>query len=377
MAGEGHPEILAAQADVASARGALRGSRVLGENPEITGTVSSLSSPDTSLTGYEIGIAQRFGISGKRGARIRAARFRIQAAEARLLRRTQLVRAGVLRTFALARIGADRLTTAQEAEQVGIQVRNAAQERLDLGAGTLLELNVARAAAARDLRQRLDAERSYQSGLFQLATALGRPSTESFEPAEAPPLPVLPAASVDQLVQLALSNRPDLAAAVAEREAAAADLSFARALAIPDPAFGVSAGRDDFESINFGISIPLPLWTTGGGERDIARAELDRARLNEAAVRRQVELEVRDAHQAYRRALEARAGFDSEVVERLNENLTLANESFLAGKIGLLVYNTVRRDLVEARLGYLDALADVVERRFELELAVGGTLGDN
>jgi cobalt-zinc-cadmium efflux system outer membrane protein len=377
LAGEGHPEILAARADVASARGVLRTSRVLGENPEITGTISSLSSPDTSLTGYEIGVVQRFGISGKRGARVRAAQFRIQAAEARLVRRTQLVRSGVFRAFALARIGALRLTTAQEAEQVGIQVRTAAQDRLDLGAGTLLELNVARAAAARDLRQRLEAERAQMSSLFELAAALGRPATELLEPAGDPAVSALPSENVEDLVQLALANRPDLAAVLAEREAASADLSFARALAIPDPAFGISSGRDDFKSINFGFSFPLPLWTSGSGERDVARAELERARLNETAVRRQVEFEVRNAHQAYTRAVEAQSGFDSEVVERLSENLTLANESFLAGKIGLLVYNTVRRDLVEARLGYLDALADVVERRFELELAIGGNLGES
>lgn len=31
----------------------------------------------------------------------------------------------------------------------------------------------------------------------------------------------------------------------------------------------------------------------------------------------------------------------------------MAEESFRAGKIGLLIYNGVRRDLVEARLDYL------------------------
>ena len=61
-------------------------------------------------------------------------------------------------------------------------------------------------------------------------------------------------------------------------------------------------------------------------------------------------------------------------VNRLAENITLASESFRSGKIGLLVFNTVRRDLVDARLDYLDALADVAERRYALQLAIGGTL---
>ena len=63
-----------------------------------------------------------------------------------------------------------------------------------------------------------------------------------------------------------------------------------------------------------------------------------------------------------------------ETVNRLAENITLASESFRSGKIGLLVFSTVRRDLVEARLAYLDALADLAERRYALQLAIGGTL---
>ncbi len=48
--------------------------------------------------------------------------------------------------------------------------------------------------------------------------------------------------------------------------------------------------------------------------------------------------------------------------------------SLRAGKISLLEFNVVRRDLVDARLGYLDALADLVEARSTLELALGGSL---
>ena len=54
-------------------------------------------------------------------------------------------------------------------------------------------------------------------------------------------------------------------------------------------------------------------------------------------------------------------------------DLELAQESLRAGKISLLEFNVVRRDLVDTRLGYLDALADLVEARSALELAAGGS----
>ncbi|MGH7528705.1 MAG: TolC family protein [Gemmatimonadales bacterium] len=371
---EQHPDIRVAQAEVEVAQGQLATARALSYNPEVTAALGSASNPDTSLTTYEIELSQRLELGGKRGARTTAARRRIEAAEARLARTRALVGARALRAFALASLGRARVASAQEAEEVANQLRGAATERLALGAGTQLEVNIAAAGVGRDRRTRLEAERAYASALLELAAAVGLPATQTVSPSGEPPAVPVVEKSEEQLVQLAVSRRQDLVAARAERAAGEAELRFARALAWPDPALGVSAGRDDFESVRFTISLPLPLWNRGQGERTTARAALARAELAEFTVRRQVELEVRDAYQAYQRAREAEAGFDRETVTNLTENLTLAGESFRAGKIGLLVFSAVRRDLVEARLAYLDTLADLAERRYALEIAVGGTV---
>ena len=89
---------------------------------------------------------------------------------------------------------------------------------------------------------------------------------------------------------------------------------------------------------------------------------------------RSIEREARAAYAAYENARQAAEGFDREVVERLSENIDLARESFRAGKISLLEFNLLRRELVETRLSYLDAVVELVEARFALELAVGGGL---
>ena len=64
--------------------------------------------------------------------------------------------------------------------------------------------------------------------------------------------------------------------------------------------------------------------------------------------------------------------FDRGVVDKLSENLALARESLRAGKIGLLEFNVVRRDLVETRRAFLDAMSEVVEARAALDAAAGG-----
>ena len=332
-AAEQHPDIHLAQAEIRVAQGQLKQAGTLAYNPEVGASVGSASNPDTSLTSYEVELSQRFEIGGKRGARTDAARWRVEAAEARLARTRELVAAQVVRAFTLAALARARITTAREAEHVAEQLKDAATERLALGAGTQLELNVATAAIGRDRRSRLEAERTYATALLDLTAAVGLPAREPVVPAgEAPPTPEVEY-SEDALVKLAVERRSDLTAVRADRAAAEADLRLARSLFWPDPALCVSAEREDLRTVRVGVSLPLPLWNRGQGESATAQAALEQADLTQTALQRQIEFEVRDAHQGYLLARQAEAGFDRETVNRLVENITLASESFRSGKI--------------------------------------------
>ncbi|MGH7630504.1 MAG: hypothetical protein ACREOF_14200, partial [Gemmatimonadales bacterium] len=81
-AAELNPGIRTAEAEEAAARGGLRGARLLTYNLELTGGVGRVTGADTSLTGYEAGVAQRFELRGKRGSPHRAGR-RAQVHEGR------------------------------------------------------------------------------------------------------------------------------------------------------------------------------------------------------------------------------------------------------------------------------------------------------
>lgn len=276
------------------------------------------------------------------------------------------------RTFALALIARERARTAAEADSVGLALRLAAQDGLALGAGTQLEVNVATASHARDRRIRLEAERALTSALLEFREAVGAEATDSVAPSGTV-MPILPVTlPADSLVSDALRRRPDLVAVRAEAGAADAAAGLARSFRWPDLDIGVSTGREeDLRVTQLSLSIPLPGWARNRGEVAAASANRDRARYTALLAARAVEFEVRDAYQALATSVASRDAFDSQVVERLAENLALADESFRAGKISLYAYNTIRRDLVEARLAYLDVLAESVERRVQLALAVG------
>ena len=373
-AAELNPEVRIAEVDAVAAQRLARAARLWAYNPEFDVGLGRLGTADTSRASYEFGIAQRFELGGKRGSRIAAADRRLVAAQSRRARRRDEVAAQVTRAFLLAQVARLRLETAREAEQVAAQLKTAADERLRLGAGTQLEVNVAAAAASRERRARLLSEQHYASSVIELAASIGLPGAERPEPARDLALPSPENRPEADLVALALDRRPDLRASIAEREASAAALRGARALRWPDPALLATTGRDESRLLRFSLSFSLPVLNRAQTERAEAAGFLDRAVIAEDAQRRQVEREVRDAFQAYQRAREAYDAFDREVVERMSENLRLAEESFRAGKIGLLIFSTVRRDLVEARLSYLEAIAELVDWRTALALAVGEPL---
>lgn len=365
------PDIRMAESEASTARSLSRAARAWVYNPEISTGLGRLTEADSSRATRDIGISQRFELGGKRGSRIDAAAQRASAADARLQRRREEVAGRVRRAFLLAQIARMRVATSVEAEQVAVQLRTAADERLRLGAGTQLDVNVAAAAASRERWVRLRAERDYASALVLLSAEIGLPAQERPEPAGDLVLLASETRAEAELIALALARRADLRAAEFDREAAAASLRLARRLAVPDPAFSAATGRDENRFLAFGVSLPLPVFNRGQSERADAAGFFEQSRIAEEAHRQQVEREVQDAFQAYTRALEAQAGFDRDVVERMSENLRLAEESFRAGKIGLLLFSAVRRDLVEARLAYLDALTELVEQRIALGLAVG------
>lgn len=367
-----HPDLRAAGADVAVSRGELLTARTNPFNPSLTWSVEPSVPAGASSANYQIGIAQTVELGGKRAARRGAAELRLQAAVERRARQRTIVAWSVQHAFNLALVARQRVMVAIEADSVGLSLRTAAQDRLTLGKATQLEFNVAAAAAARDHRVRLKAESDLVSALITFRAALGVAPDDPVIPLDSVPRFNASSTTPESLIAIAFRQRTDLAALRAERGAAEADARLASRLWWPDPELGISTGREeDLRRTLVGVSVPFPLWNRGQGQRATAAGAADRARVAEDSAVRAVQREVIDAHQALGSALASLDAFGTEIIERLSENLSLARESFEAGKISLYTYNTIRRDLVEARLAYLEALTDAVDRRYALALAVG------
>ena len=370
-----HPDIAIADADVRAAEGELVSARTLPYNPEVSVGLAPSKDEAGGARDLDASLGQTIELGGKRSNRIKAATARRAAAQARFEWVRLQVTARARRAHLLALAAAERVKTAREAEGVADELRSAARERLDLGAGTQLEVNVAAAAAGRARGERLAAERLYRTARTELAAAIGLPGPEDLEPVGSLGSLARPLLDEEALVERALAQRPDLTAVRQERAAAEAEVGLASALAVPDLTLGATyeRSRDDTRFL-VGVSLPIPFFNRNQGGRAVAGALRTRATVTEEAARQSVQRDVRGAFRALGLAREAVEGFDRDVVGSLGENVSLARESFRAGKISLFDFNLLRRDLVETQLAYLDALAELVEARYALELATGASV---
>jgi cobalt-zinc-cadmium efflux system outer membrane protein len=375
LAEKNNPDIRTGEADVQVAEGELEQARTIAFNPELAVEAGPVIGGGEEGLEYQVSLSQVFQLGGKRRKRTAGAEARKSAASLRFAWARQLVALRVRRVFWGAVAAREILATAREGEAIADELHAAADERLKQGAGTQLEVNLASAARGRARAERLAAERRYREARAELAAAVGAPAESNLEPSGDLAGFSAPDARFEELLASAI-RRPDVAAAAKDLAAAEVDLALAKALAFPDLSVGVVYGHEvDKDVVLAGVSIALPLWNRNQGGRRAARATMRRAQVVDETSRREAERAVRTAYVAYQLAREAVAAFDRDVVEKLGENLQFARESMRAGKIGILEFSIVRGDLVDTRVAYLNAIRDLVEARYALELAAGASLG--
>jgi cobalt-zinc-cadmium efflux system outer membrane protein len=186
----------------------------------------------------------------------------------------------------------------------------------------------------------------------------------------------------DGLTSQALELRPDLRAKQAAVGEAEARLQLEIRNRFGNPNFGPDYERNEtsVDFYGFQLVVPLPVLNRKRGEILQRQAERDRTllalRQNETVIRQ-------DVQAAVRRLEEAEAWVETyrtKVLPDLKSSLQSLEELFDQNRPGADVLRliTVRRKLLTARGGYLDALYEAGQARADLAAAVGDpTVGTN
>jgi cobalt-zinc-cadmium efflux system outer membrane protein len=279
------------------------------------------------------------------------------------------------RAFFRLKAAEERFRVSQEGAQLAADLRVAVQNQLREGQVSALEMNLANIEAGRAEAGALAARNELQRAQQDLRGLLGLEAettieTRNAESVEAP----FDASDPEALVQRALAQRPDILAAESREREAQAREKLASLEAVPNLELGAVARRtttDADPTYGLRISLPLPLWNRGQGERERSEALMDVAHFERRDLELRTRGEVLTALEAFRTATEELEVFRTSVLLPAQENRGLLQRAFQAGRWDLPTTLLLQTQLVDSELAYWESWLRQKEALAEAEWAIG------
>jgi cobalt-zinc-cadmium efflux system outer membrane protein len=345
-------------------------------NPVWTNKLFGDNGPESAGVTNRVAMEQRVSLDLEiRGQR----KFRRQAAGAALSRtdleiafQEETLALRVIRAFDSLLYALARFRLGEETVRLDEQVAEQVRDLVEHGLLKAEDLIVARSEVSSAGALLGSARASLQRAEQELRLALGitcEPLVGLQGTLERP----APACDAEMFLAMALERRTDLRA----RDAAVKEAHARLKLAIADR-FGNPNLGPDYEynetRVNFigaQLTLPLPVLNTHRGEILQREAELRRATLDlsstEVAVRQAVAGALNRLHQAQAWA----DNYRTQVLPTQEALLKEMEALFRQGRIDVLKVIDLRRKLLQARGGYLDALYEVRQAQADLAAAVG------
>lgn len=243
------------------------------------------------------------------------------------------------------------------------------KERVDAGAMRgvdLLRMQIERDRLEMTLRA---TERDAAQARLELFRQMGRPAIPTVtltDPVEA----IVPVASTP--VETVLARRADVEQARQAVVAAEADVRLQQANGVPDPDLIGGYKRNSASNTGYGsLQIALPFRNRNQGEIQRAKASVRLAQENLQSLNLQVQAEVAEAEENYRREQAIVDKVLPDIRARAKENLQLMTEAYRMGGVDLLRYLDAERTEFEVEVSALRTFADLQQAALRLQLSYG------
>lgn len=306
-------------------------------------------------------ISQRLITAGKLqldqqivGKEIDEAHFRFHGQELRVLSDVRV-------RFYEALVAQRRLELTQKLARIGDELEEATETLLKNGQGTendLLQAGI-RADESRILFE--NASNQQLEAWRRLATVIGLPQM-SLAPLAGELDNELPPLDWDSCSETVLAGHPELNAAQARLERAAAVIERARVQPIPNVDLAVSIRRHtitDSDVANVQLGIPIPIFDRNQGSISAAEAEWIAA---SKEVER-IELDLQDrlavAFRRYSNARQQVERYGRRIVPRAKKSLGLVSDGYEKGQVDYLTLLNAQQTYVQVNLSYLDSLREL------------------
>lgn len=321
---------------------------------------------------------------GRRAGGVRSARYLLDAAAATAGSVTQQTVFGVVRDY-YGVVAADAgLAAAQITETTAAHSLEIARARQSGGVAALADTLQAETAYNQAVLARLQAAQTATAARGGLSVEIGSTADQPLKLAADPVPAQVPAltARMEDLMAEAARQRPDLAAARAQRDAAISNVTVARATGRPSISITVGHSRIDQTRVptqNFsevGVSVTIPIFTgfsVGYGVR-AAQAELEAREVNVEQVRLNVTLDVWNAYYSLDSANQQLATTATLVVTA-QKNADVAIGRYQAGVGTIIDVITAQGSASTARQLRITAELNWEVARAQLALALGRLSG--
>jgi cobalt-zinc-cadmium efflux system outer membrane protein len=255
------------------------------------------------------------------------------------------------------------------------EIADLTDKRLQHGDISALDARLARIEALTAEDAAAQAEREVGIAQHRLGVLLGIPGDSGFSIA---PLEVAVEKPSDEkeLLEAALSSRPDLKAAELAIESAGrrAGWERSRILAYIAPLLSTKEVGSSGIKSGPGLKIEIPVFNRNQGGISRAEAEVKQATLRYLALADQVQYEVRSSRIRLLQAQESLERIRNGLLSTIEETIDLAKKAHENGDISYLDYQLASAPIFDARLSEEAAAADLRQALAELERAIGRRL---
>ena len=329
--------------------------------------------------------------SGKRKARVDVATAQTLAAGANFMQANQDVAFRVASAYYQLLTAEEALQAANDTLKTAQTTQDAAETQLHNGRSTLPDVLNGRAETSQAIFDEESADGNVKIARVALRDAIGvEPSPEiTIDAQSSDPLPQSLVSSIDELIDRALRDRPDLLAQAAEIRAAGSAVRAAQADYGPHFSFAASAAQTSiWPTASYGQlgSASKPTWSAGfqmewrifdGGARKHALLEAkskQRESGDELIHKRDgATREVWSAFIAFRTALRKQEAAVA-LLESANTSYSASLDAYRYGVKNLVDVVTAEKQLAQARLSGVSARSELLLKAVDLEFVTGNLL---
>jgi len=326
-----------------------------------------------------------------RGPRVDAAVAEKIAAGANFVAANQDVAFRVATAYYKLLTAQERLTATRETLKTAQTTQDAAESQLVNGRSTVPDVDNAKAETAQAAFDMESADGDEKIARVSLAEEVGaEPSPDvTIDTLTNAPLPETLTVSIEELIDRAVANRPDLAAQAAEIRAADDQIRAAKAAYLPRVALSGAGGQTaiwpttDYGQLGFAnettwsatIGLQWQVFDGGARRNELAAAQSKKREAQDELTEKHdaATRQVWSAYIAFRTALKKQQAAIS-LLEAANESYGASLEAYKYGVKNLIDVVTAERQLAQARLSGVSARSQLFLEAVDLEFTTGNLL---